>query len=87
MADIIKPVVHRNGTSRESLAQQLEEALHALFEAREKLRAASPNGRDFYPLGPAAIQRAGEEHRSRDEKLAQVCAELEELYEHVMEGA
>lgn len=59
------PRVHLNGTSRgELVAQQraVYEAAEALLDA---LRQATPNGRDYYPLGDEAFRRAREEHRGR----------------------
>lgn len=77
------PTIHLNGTSKEALLEQWEEAYNALRIAIEKLAAAAPNGRDYYPQGPDAFAKATEEHRERLRKLTTVHAELQELAETV----
>ena len=65
---IIIPAVHSNGTSREDLVAQawgVSQAAKALVEA---LRAAMPNGRDYYPLGGDAAEDA------RDAWMARIVA-------------
>jgi len=48
------PTVHLNGTSREELLRQLQDAWQAVFQARDALAKASPNARDYYPQGEHA---------------------------------
>ena len=40
---------------------------------------AAPNGRDYYPLGDAALRQAEAEHRSRADRLRSVRDELQAL--------
>jgi len=44
------PLVHLNGTSKESLMDQLDAVYYALGEAYDKMKRAAPNRRDYYPL-------------------------------------
>jgi hypothetical protein len=57
------PTIHLNGTSRESLMEDLLGAYHALTEAIAALGRACPNGRDYYPQGNDALsgRRSGPE--------------------------
>lgn len=77
------PTIHRNGTAAQTLLDDLCEAMSALRTAAEKVQAAGPNGRDYYPQGPQAITQAQEEHASRLERIDAVRRELEALAEHV----
>jgi hypothetical protein len=77
------PTVHLNGTSREMLVDQLSDAAQAVHAAGRELALATPNGRDFYPQGPAAIGRALAEHNDRMLRLQSVARELEEIAQAV----
>ena len=80
------PIVHHNGTSRAALVDQVCEAGMAITLALGKLASAAPNGRDYYPLGPEAFERASAEHRSRVERLVAVRTELEALAEAIADA-
>lgn len=58
-----RPLVHKNGTSRDVLLEQLTDLMRALRDAEDVLGKASPNGRDYYPLGPNALREAQSKHR------------------------
>ena len=73
------PTVHMNGTSRDNLVNPLREAYKALRIALDKLAETAPNGRDYYPQGPDAINRAMDEYRSRQERLQSVQKELTDI--------
>jgi hypothetical protein len=75
------PTVHLNGTSREELCLQLEDACDAVRVAITKLRAAWPHGRDYYPQGPDAHDRALGEYNSRLKRLKDVENELIVIWE------
>lgn len=77
--DLRVPTVHLNGTSKERLLEAIEEAYTAVGVALEKLSETAPNGRDYYPQGPDAINQAQDEHRARLQKLQDVREELEYL--------
>ena len=73
------PLVHLGGTSKANLLNDLGNASYALLQAEEALCLAAPNGRDYYPLGPSAIQIAEQEHKSRLDRLKAIKKEIDEL--------
>lgn len=77
------PTVHLNGTSRETLRESYQEAYDAILNAREKLRAACPNARDYYVQGPEAFREAAEEHARRDRALFEVQQQIWALLDSV----
>ena len=78
-ADLVRPTVHLNGTAAEVLTQQYVVAAQAVRDAMAAHAEAWPNGRDYYPQGPEAAQRAQDQAEERRSKLAEVLEELEEL--------
>jgi hypothetical protein len=84
---MMKPTVHLNGTHRRDLYDLYSDAIHAVQLAVAKVQAGGPNGRDYYPQGPTAIETALEEHRSRLVRLQAVQAELEAIIEHIVKGS
>lgn len=80
---MIIPTIHLNGTSKERLIEALGDAYAAINDAQAKLRECAPNGRDYYPQGPDAINKAQDEHRSRQQKLEDVKTDLEKLVEAI----
>jgi hypothetical protein len=52
------PTVHLNGTSRDELISQLRGAMEAVHAAEKALAQAGPHARDYYVVGPHAIQTA-----------------------------
>lgn len=48
-----------------------------MSEAKEKLMAAVPNGRDYYPQGDGAYEVASIEHGQRLARIEQVIVELD----------
>ena len=73
------PLVHMNGTSRDTLASVNTHARLCLREALEALGDAQPNARDYYLLGDAAWARAQSEHAARMTALRNVLAEMNAL--------
>lgn len=70
------PTVHLNGSGRKTLADQLEASHLALTAALEAMRAGAPNGRDYYPQGSDAFERARVQHVRRLGLVEGVQAEL-----------
>lgn len=70
------PLVHINGTSRQGLIEPLSEACDAVTKAIEKVEAAAPNQRDYYPLGDAAWAMARDQHAARLDALSGVLRDL-----------
>ncbi len=75
-AEIIAPCIHANGTSSEELMDNLESIHTALEKARDALKAAAPNGRDYY-LGTVAIKQAQDQFVARMRAIDQLQAGLE----------
>lgn len=88
---MIMPTIHLNGSGRENLENQVREAGEAIHAALEKMAAAAPHGRDYYPQDEGAItgpayKQAEKEHLARMEKVREVLKEYEQLYEWVSYG-
>lgn len=73
------PTIHLNGTSPDRLIADLCAASSALDAAYEALKQTAPNGRDWYPQGPAAMAAAEAEHMSRLRRVDEVKKEVDEL--------
>lgn len=69
--DLVAPIVHRNGTGKEELLRQREEACHSLWHALEELSRMAPNARDYYPE-PGLFERARALHVARAKALRDV---------------
>jgi hypothetical protein len=81
--EIMVPMVHLNGTSKQSLLDQYENAIKALEDAKDVLLKSAPNGRDYYPKGPDAYEIARKQHYSRTAKINQVINELTSIVEEI----
>jgi len=77
------PTVHMNGTSAHELRGQLDAAIEALREARQKLVQAAPNGRDYYPQPGNMVEVATGQHERRCQSLNDMISDLEEQRDHV----
>jgi hypothetical protein len=73
------PTIHGNGTNKAELVRGLCEASNALDAAYEKLKRTAPNGRDYYPQGPMAMERAVQEHNARLRMLDALKGEVDSL--------
>jgi hypothetical protein len=80
---MIVPTVHMNGTKGDDLVEQLMDAREALRLAVKALQNAAPNGRDYYPQGPGAINEAIEQHSRWRQSLDDVYRELGSLAEAI----
>jgi hypothetical protein len=81
---VITPTVHLNGTAGDVLLSQVEGAGAALRKALNAIEDAGPNGRDYYPQGPNAIETARREHASRVERVRAVLDEFEAMHEAIV---
>jgi len=81
------PTVHLNGSSPKNLYEDAVEARRAVEDALEKLRAVVPNGRDYYPQGPDAINTAQEQYWAMRQKLQEVSDELLEHAGNIVDAA
>ncbi len=73
------PTIHNNGTSKASLIEALVSASEVLNLAYQKITETAPNGRDYYPQGSVAMNRAIEEHQERLKKIDEVKGELDAM--------
>ncbi len=79
----LAPVVHLNGTGREALEDQWQEAASAIHAASRVLHRAAPNARDYYPRGMDAFERARKAFTELAEALAQAEAACVGVYEDI----
>ncbi len=68
------PTIHMNGTGARALFNEYREAWQSINYAIGVLQGATCNGRDFYPQGPGAFQRAQQEREEALRKLSEVRA-------------
>jgi len=80
------PSIHLNGSSKESLLDDVHEARMALAAAISALGKCWPNGRDYYPQGDGALLKAKVEWQERFNRLTIVEAELTLLEHAISEG-
>src|ERR1035437_1215708 len=73
------PTIHMNGTGKQALIDQLTAASDALETAFQAMKQAAPNGRDYYPQGAVAMERAEAEHRDRMTRLDMIKAEVDAM--------
>jgi hypothetical protein len=85
MSYLTFPTVHINGTNGADLLEQQLNARSAIFDAMKALQDAAPNGRDYYPQGPGAINCAIEEHSSRRASLERIYRELGQIAEAIVD--
>lgn len=79
---MIKPVIHLNGTSKEALAKQYDDAVKVLRGAIQAVEDTAPNARDYFVFGVSGYPQAVTEHIERLGKLRSVLKELTDLREH-----
>lgn len=82
--EIVLPIIHLNGTSKEALQTDILTALDKLSEAQAALSAMAPNQRDYYPAPDRdRWQRALLQHQRRMRVLAELRAELVAQWEGI----
>jgi hypothetical protein len=79
----MKPIVHLNGTSKDSLLQQYLDAGHALETALEAMHGAYPNGRDYYPGAAGAYVTARMIWDAHLAHVREALAECQATAEHI----
>jgi len=77
------PTIHLNGSNGQRLLDQYIAAIAVVADALAALRQIDVNGRDYYVKGPQIIGIALDEHQARQERLASVLAELEQIAMHI----
>jgi hypothetical protein len=76
MEQLTIPTIHMNGSGQRHLTQAYAEARDAVVAAIASLSPIAPHGRDYYPQGDGALEKAIVEHRSRIDRLRSVREEL-----------
>jgi len=76
---LVHPTIHMNGSSRDALMDGYLNARAMLLAAMGALEESHPNGRDYYPQGPDAVQDAMRQHRDRVMRLQAIIVEVEAL--------
>lgn len=82
----IAPALHLNGTGYTTLNREYETAVEALDLAIQKVEAITVHGRDYYPQGDGAINRAVAEHRARLTALGNVKDQLAGIWLQLNKG-
>ena len=72
---MILPIINNNGTSREEHIELRKEAIRALNAAIERLRALTPNGRDY----PGETDRCVSHREMHYARIATIETVSEEL--------
>lgn len=85
MVELVVPIVHLNGTGKESLLEARERCYEQLRLAAVALADMGPNGRDYYPE-PGRMERAIDQHNRRMGWLRQIMTEIEVECEMINEG-
>lgn len=86
MTTNMKPAIHTNGTSPESLLDAYRKLYTAVHAAIDAIADSAPNARDYYPLGADAFQEARTEHAARYAALVSVRNDAESLCEHCQDA-
>jgi hypothetical protein len=81
------PTIHLNGTSAQSLLDDIRDAAIAVRAAMDALSRTAPNGRDYYPQGNDALIIASGQHAERMARLRSVYAELQQIGEYLADKA
>lgn len=76
------PTIHLNGDSAETLVKGYTEAYRAVQAAIDALQKTAPNGRNYYPQGAQALDKAQIEHYMRVNRLEEMANELLGLAHH-----
>jgi hypothetical protein len=71
------PIVHINGTSRDTLRAKYLDAYHKLLEFREAFACIEFHARDYYVQGPAAFSQARIERDRESQRLGDLMTYLE----------
>ena len=73
---LVLPIVHLNGDSKQTLVEQRCDALEALAAASGALGNMAPNGRNYYPVD-GLMGKAVAQHQRRAKVLQDLYAEIE----------
>ena len=77
------PTIHGNGTGRETLQRDYDKAADSVLDATASLEAIEFNGRDYYPPGLEAWDKARRERADAFRKLRVVMEYIEAIREAI----
>jgi len=86
MRTLQAPMIHINGSDKECLCSDLQQAGSAIQKALKALSECSPNERDYYLFRDDAWKRADAQHRHRMQLLQMVREELALINEAILQG-
>jgi len=81
-SEIVVPVVHMNGTAKSDLIEQQSEVYLQLSNVLDAMRAAAPNGRDYYPV-PGLMEKAIAQHMRRMGVITGLMDEIQQQVEMI----
>lgn len=73
------PTIHDNGTSKQQLQAEYENASGALEEAYQVLKRTAPNLRNYYIQDPTFFAMALLEHMQRLQRLDSIKEEIDAI--------
>jgi hypothetical protein len=79
----LTPVVHLNGTSFDSLLEQWKHVWRGLDQTLKVMGENSPNGRDYYPKGEFAFQKARDKWQSMFNAIREMSKEVKVVIEQI----
>lgn len=84
---MIHPMIHLNGTGKDTLIKEYRAGYDAVDHAMAKLRDITVHARDYYPQPdyPASFYQAQDEFHAMRSKLADVRTELEQRIIYLLE--
>jgi len=77
---LVIPVVNINGTSKEELLEQYNEAINAIVSAIEAVGECRPHGRDYQTVDQSIYQKALDQWEKRMRYLHKICREYDDLF-------
>lgn len=85
----MKPLIHSNGNSRQSLINETKAAKHSINESINKVCELTVHMRNYYPLenGEEQYQLDLAEKRGMISKLEDIEEQLEKYWVHLIENA
>jgi hypothetical protein len=75
---MIAPIIHINGSSADTLLDQIQKVTSALLGVLRAMQEAHPNGRDYDPK-PGLYREAEREHLERVAKIQAIHKEYIEM--------
>ena len=79
MTKLLTPTIHLNGSSRRDLLEKHMEILDACRGLLTAMRAATPNGRDYYPQGEKAAIEARDAFNDRYMAISRIYDDFEQI--------